>query len=254
MNKIRNDELLEALEGMHKEPTDERRMYFIYKLSTARLLVPVVISPEPVDGVIAKGSTMTFFSMEASSKMVYLATFTDYDELCKWNKNPNKQVVVYNFDTIYELITKRSEIYDGYVINPAGANIGVKRSLMEDIYNNMHPSVIVKPEKVATEGKAALTAVENPPEDMVKALVGYCEKNSSIISAYIMQTIRQGEHKPTFVIIVDFAGESPKRVFDGIALSLNDMLNEKSSIGMMPAYDKVAKEAIKGVKPIYRKK
>jgi hypothetical protein len=69
-----------------------------------------------------------------------------------------------------------------------------------------------------------------------------------------MQTVRKGQTEPTIVIVVDFAGDSPKSVFDGVALSLKYVLNEKVTIGMMPAYDKVAKQCIKGVTPIYKKK
>jgi hypothetical protein len=163
-------------------------------------------------------------------------------------------VVAYNFDTIYRLITQRSDIYDGYVLNPAGENAAISRELMQNMYSAMHPSVTVKPERVATEGDSPLTPMANPPEKMVNTLVEFCKSRDSILSLYIMQTVRKGQTEPTIVIVVDFAGDSPKSVFDGVALSLKYVLNEKVTIGMMPAYDKVAKQCIKGVTPIYKKK
>lgn len=250
---IDNTGLIDAASRLRENVTQEKRLWFLNKLIGAKFVLPVVIVPEPVDNKVSADATVNYFSMKTSKGLVYLVVFTSGEELDKWNKNPNKMYLIRSYDDVKNMVMN-TKGYDGFVIDPCGCNIAVQNSLMQNIERASNPNVIIKPERVQTEGNMGLKPVKNPPENVVKALKEYFDSEGNVSSAYYMETIRKGEENPTPVIVVEFCRDgSLKAAFDGIAAVAHSVMKQGETIGFMPSFDKVAQKYIIGVTPFYKK-
>lgn len=250
-----NSELLALADKMKKEPTKENRLFFIRKLLGSALMLPVMVVPEPVNNTIPEDAEVSFLSMRTKSGLNYLVSFTSMEEMNRWNKNPNKLYFIRRYDSIKKLVMEKGSTYDGFVIDPCGCNIAVKKDFLQGVERVNNPTMLIRPERVETEGNMGLMAVKNPPALLVKVLSDYMKSKDCIRSAYMMQTIRKGEDKATPIIVVDFCSEGNglKEEFDGIAAAAHTVIKKGESIGLMPSFDKVAKESIKGAVPFYKK-
>lgn len=252
---IDNKPLIEAIEKLGKEPTQENRLWLLQRLVSSQLILPVVIIPQPVNNKIPEDATVNYFSMKTKSGLNYLAVFTSGEEMEKWNKNPNKMYLIRSYESIKRLVLQNRKIYDGFVLDPMGCNIAVKNSLMESVERVSDENTLVETEKIETEGNMGLVPAKTIPEDLGSALREYFSSQDNIKAVYFMETIRQGAKKPTPVLVVDFMRDgSLKKAFDGIAAVAHNVLPQGETIGLMPAFDKLAAKYIKGVEPFYEKK
>lgn len=250
---IDNTSLVDAVLKLKENNTQENRLWFLQKLIGAKFILPVVIIPEPVNNKIPADATVNYFSMETSNGLVYLAVFTSGEEYEKWNKNPNKMYLIRSYDNIKSLVLS-AKGYDGFVIDPCGCNIAVQNSLINNIERVNNPDVVIKPEKVETEGNMGLRAVDNPPEKLKRALCEYFETQDDVSAVYYMETIRKGEDTATPVLVVEFCKDgSLKAAFDGIAAVAHSVMKKGETIGLMPSFDKVAQKYIKKATPFYKK-
>ncbi len=253
--KTDNSVLLELADKMKKDASRENRLFFIQKLLGSSLMLPVMVSPEPVNNTIPEDAKVSFISMKTGSGLNYLVTFTSMEEMNKWNKNPNKLYFIRRYESIKRIVTEDKEGYDGFVIDPCGCNIAVKKDFLEGVERVNDPTMIIRPERVETEGNVGLMAVKEAPKALTQALTEYMRGRKCIRSAYIMQTVRKGEDKAIPIIIIDFISEGKglKEEFDGIAAAAHTVIKKGESIGLMPSFDKVARESIKGIEPFYKK-
>lgn len=250
---IDNTALVEAALKAKDNMTQENRLWFLQRLIGAKFILPVVITPEPIDNKISADATVNYFSMKTSKGLIYLAVFTSGEEFEKWNKNPNKMYLIRSYDDIKKMVMSVKE-YDGFVIDPCGCNMAIQKSLINNIEKAQNPDVLIRPEKVQTEGNMGLSVVENPPKSITDALVNYFNEQGNVNAAYFMETTRKGDSKSTNVLVIDFSKDgSLKTAFDGIAAVAHSVMNKGETIGLMPAFDKVAQKYIKGVKPFYKK-
>ena len=246
-----NSNFIEAFRALKADPTDVTRVRFAAEFGKARLLIPVVIEPEPVNDVIQPGSSFTFFMLETAAKVKYLITFTSVEELNKWDNKEKKQVLSYDFDSLHRLLQERATIYDGIIIDPKGDNFAIKNDFMKSLTELMNNMVTITPERLPTDSETPLEEAKNVSEELKKAVKDYCISNRVINGAYIMQTVRKGNSEPTIIVVLDFdAGEDMRSVFDGLARAVRPALKNGESIGMMPSFDKVAAQYIKGVEMI----
>lgn len=253
---IDNKRLAELAQKMKETGTREDRLWFIQALVGSSLILPVLIIPEPVNNTIPEDAAVNFISMKTSSGLNYLVTFTSKEEMNKWNKNPNKLYFIRRYDSIKRIVMNERAEYDGFVIDPCGCNVAVKKDFLEGVERVNNPTMIIRPERVETKNNMGLTAIKNPPEPLIKALTEHMSKRKCIRAAYIMQTIRKGEEKATPIIIIDFCsqGDGLKEEFDKVAAAAHTVIKKGESIGLMPAFDKVAQKSIKGVEPFYKKR
>lgn len=250
---IDNTALIEAASKVKENNTQENRLWLLNKLIGASFILPVVIIPEPVNNKIAADAKVNYFSMKTSKGLTYLAVFTSGDEYEKWNKNPNKMYLIRSYDNIKKMVLS-TKGYDGFVIDPCGCNLAVQNSLIQTIEKVNNPEVLIKAERVQTEGNMGLIPVKNPPKKIKEALVSYFKSQDNINAAYYMETIRKGADAATPVLVVEFCKDgSLKAAFDGIAAVAHSVMEKGETIGLMPSFDKVAQKYIKGVIPFYRK-
>lgn len=250
---INNSALLEAVAKVKESNTQENRLWLLKNLIDTSFVLPVVIVPAPVNNRIPADATVNYFSMKTSKGLVYLAVFTSGEELEKWNKNNNKMYLIRSYDSIKKMVLSVKG-YDGFVIDPCGCNLAVQNSLIRDIEKLVNPEMIIKPERVETEGDTGLKPVKQPPSKLASALIEYFKTQDNIGAVYFMETTRKGADKATPVLVVDFCKDGDlKQAFDGIAAASHTVMEKGETIGLMPSFDKVAAKYIKGVTPFYNK-
>jgi hypothetical protein len=252
-NPVTNPNLVAAMKAMKETNNVNDKVQFFAEFRNAKLILPVKIEPEPIDNVIAKDASITYFSMKTGSGETLLTVFSDFDELAKWNDNYCKEVLAFEFEKIKELLIRTGDVYNGVVIDPMGENVYVKRAAILDVDAQAQHNLVVKPEKVMTQNNMGLRPAAIKPTTLLHDVAEYMKTQDNIKKAYCMQTTRAGEDEPTIVLVVDFTGNELKKTFDGIAGAAQKAIEGGKAIGMMPANDKVASKAIIGVEPFYVK-
>ncbi|GEM_PF-493560 len=249
--KTVNSALVNAMEAMKADENNQTRGVFIQELLNAKLIIPSIIKPEPVDGKIAQGSRISFFSVRTKDKENMLFLFTGVDELKKWAPAKGKHLILQNYNQFKDFVVGKNASYDGLVIDPYGASVTIKRGLIEKIDSAVKP-MRVKSERISVEDSGLQPAQYASP-GLYAALSEVMSRNETINAAWMMQANRTGEKLPTTVVVVDLKGGDTKNTFNALARTANEFLAPGESIGIMPAYDRVAAGFIKTVKPFYIK-
>lgn len=249
--KTVNSALINAMEAMKAEENNQTRGVFIQELLNAKLIIPSVIKPEPTDGKIAPGSQISFFSVKTKDEESILFLFSSVDELKKWAPAKGKHLILQNYNQFKNFVVGKNASYDGLVIDPYGANITIKKGLIEKIDSAVKP-MKVQSEKISVE-ESGLQPAEYASPGLYAALSEAMGRNETINAAWMMQAVRPGEKLPTTVLVVDFKGGDMKNTFNALARTANEFLAPGESIGIMPAHDRVAAGFIKTVKPFYVK-
>lgn len=251
MTDITNPSLVEAMENLKIDDTDDTRNAFINAMINASFIVPAIIDPVPEGNVIPEGTTISLYSMKSKDDKSFLIAFTDMEELKKWKNQEIKQTVINRFQDIKGIVLKQDANYQGFLINPFNQNIAINKPLIEQIDKRMG-TANVKMEKINNEGGVGLTPAENVKEELIADLCTAMSSLTHIEEAYMMQTLRPGTETPTLVVVVKFEGEL-RSTFDSVARTANKHLQKGESIGFMPATDKIASESIQNLEPFYRR-
>lgn len=249
--KTINAALVNAMNDMKQNDSSKTRSIFVQELLNAKLIIPSVIEPEPVDGKIAKDSVISFFSVKTKDNESVMFLFTSIEELKKWEPAKGKHLILQNYRQFKDFVTGKNAAYDGLVIDPYGANVTIKKGLIDKIDASLKP-MKVSNEKISVE-QDGLQPAELAPPGLYAALSEMMSRNSTINAAWMMQAKRIGENKPTVVVVVDIKGGDMKNTFNSVARTANEFLEPNESIGIMPAHDRVAARFIKGVEPFYVK-
>lgn len=250
--RIVNSGLIKAIDAMKADDNENTRTVFARELVNCKLIIPAIIKPAPVDGKIAKGSVMSFFSVKTKQGENVLFLFSSVDELKKWAPAEGKQLILQNYQQFKTFVTGKNTRYDGIVIDPCGAEVVIKRGFIERVDAALKP-MSVKNERIKVESEG-LQPAELASPGLYAALSEAMERDESINAGWMMQAKREGAKIPTTVLVVDFIkGGDVKNSFNALARCANDFLAPGESIGMMPAYDRVAFRYIRNVEPFYIK-
>lgn len=249
--KIANSGLIKAMEAMKENENSETRNVFVQELLNSKLIIPSIIKPEPVDGKVPKGAVMSFFSVKTANDESMLFLFTSAEELNKWAPAKGKHLILQNYQQFKTFVIGNNAQYDGLVIDPYGANVAIRRKLIETIDANLKP-MTVKQEKIKVEQEGLQPAQYASP-GLYAAFTEVMKRHVNIRAAWMMQAKREGDKMPTLVLVVNFEGNDQRSVFNMLARTANEFLGPGESIGMMRSTDRVAASYIRGVKPFYKK-
>lgn len=250
--KTVNAPLVNAMAAMKEDENSTTRNVFIQELLNAKLIIPSVIKPEPVNGKIPEGAKISFFSVRTKDDENMLFLFTSVDELKKWSPAKDKHLILQNYNQFKDFVVGKNAGYDGLVIDPYGASVVIKKGLIEAIDSAVKP-MKVQSEKIRVDEKG-LQPAEAVSPGLYAALSDAMKRNEKINAAWMMQAVREGASTPTPVLVVDLInGGDMKNTFNALARVANEFLASNESIGIMPARDKVAMRYIKDVQPFYVK-
>ncbi len=250
---MENENLIDALERIKESKEETAKMWLLYNLVNAKLVLPVAIDTVPDEnGNVPDNAVVKYFSIKNTDGNIYLVTFTNSDYFQEWQPDVHKYIVRHDYSQVEKMVTSEGSGFAGIIIDPNYANVALPNEELKKISGAIPKDMAVKAERIITEKNIGLQPVENPPKKLIAALKEYMATDKSILSAHITQTVRKGENTPTLILVVDFLG-SVKRVFDSIAKVAQNNMDTAQPIGIMPANDKIAQEFIKNIEPFYKK-
>lgn len=254
MDNNANYNLINAMERLKQTGTDVDQNWFLQNLVNCRFVVPVAVDAVPDEnGKLPDDVNVKYFSIKNTDDQIFLVVFTNTDYFQEWQPDISKYHVLYDYDQVEKMVTRDGSGFAGFLIDPNYGNVAVENHTLNKISKAMPTELRVKAERIITENNIGLLPVENPSEKLVEALRNFMAGYRSVNEAYLMQTIRQGEEEPTLIIVLDFLG-SASRVFEDVARVAQDNMEKAQAIGIMPAYDKVAKKYIENVEPLFTRK
>lgn len=201
-------------------------------------------------GVLKKSTSVTFEMLMAPDNSVFIALFTDWQNLRKWDRFATGEVstMIMTFDQIFGLM--RDNVA-GIAINPFSDNLIITRPQLfhmkevKDLNENGHTTRVIQEETKVMIGEPKVY-----PQQMVDAICAYAKTNRNIKAIYLKHMIQGAEQ--SFLLAVDFKGNRDE-VFGNIARAGQPYLPQGMYIDMIAADSDLFKAASDG-KPFYKKK
>lgn len=141
LTPIRNDELLEIIHTVQKEPSTDNIVKMFNAVVTAELLAPISLDKDPTmeknDVFLEKDTTISFELIKAANGDLYYPVFTHGEELKKCSKEQDQHTMKVTFEDLANMILNQGKVVKGLVINPMGENICFTADMIEGMIHSM---------------------------------------------------------------------------------------------------------------------
>ena len=141
LTPIRNDELLEIINTVQKEPSTDNIVKMFNAVVTAELLAPISLDKDPTmeknDVFLEKDTTISFELIKAANGDLYYPVFTHGEELKKCSKEQDQHTMKVTFEDLANMILNQGKVVKGFVINPMGENICFTADMIEGMIHSM---------------------------------------------------------------------------------------------------------------------
>jgi len=138
---IRNDQLLEAIHAVQKDPSTKNIVGMFNAVVNAEMLAPVSLDKDPTmekdDVFLEKDTTISFELIKAANGDLYYPVFTHGEELKKCSKEQDQHTMKVTFEDLANMIIHQGRVVKGFVINPMGENICFTADMIEGMINSM---------------------------------------------------------------------------------------------------------------------
>lgn len=111
---VTNPELVKIMNKFLEERSAENEVLLIERIYHANFLVPIIFDGEIENGVLKKGSTISFKLIANSLNESFIPAFTDWDELIKWSKN-KEQTLISSYEDLKSMVTKTPDKIKGFL-------------------------------------------------------------------------------------------------------------------------------------------
>lgn len=141
LTPIRNDELLEIIHTVQKEPSTDNIVKMFNAVVAAELLAPITLDKDPTmeenDVFLEKDTTISFELIKAANGDLYYPVFTHGEELKKCSKEQDQHTMKVTFEDLANMILNQGKVVKGFVINPMGENICFTADMIEGMIASM---------------------------------------------------------------------------------------------------------------------
>lgn len=141
LTPIRNDELLEIIHTVQKEPSTDNIVKMFNAVVAAELLAPITLDKDPTmeenDVFLEKDTTISFELIKAANGDLYYPVFTHGEELKKCSKEQDQHTMKVTFEDLANMILNQGKVVKGFVINPMGENICFTADMIEGMIHSM---------------------------------------------------------------------------------------------------------------------
>ncbi len=141
LTPIRNDELLEIIHTVQKEPSTDNIVKMFNAVVTAELLAPISLDKDPTmeknDVFLEKDTTISFELIKSANGDLYYPVFTHGEELKKCSKEQDQHTMKVTFEDLANMILNQGKVVKGFVINPMGENICFTADMIEGMIHSM---------------------------------------------------------------------------------------------------------------------
>lgn len=119
---IENPELVNAIEGYLKNPTQQTELRMVNAIKGANYISPVVVEGKVDGNSIQEGTSMTFSLVINPNGEKFFPVFSDMSELRKWSET-HQETLVASYNDMASLTMTGIDGIKGFVINPFTQNI-----------------------------------------------------------------------------------------------------------------------------------
>lgn len=138
---IRNDELLDIIHTVQKDPSTDNIVKMFNAVVAAELLAPISMDKDPTmdkdDVFLEKDTTISFELIKAANGDLYYPVFTHGEELKKCSKEQDQHTLKVTFGDLANMILNQGKVVRGFVINPMGENICFTADMIEGMIASM---------------------------------------------------------------------------------------------------------------------
>ena len=181
----------------------------------------------------------------------YMMVYTDWDELCKWPGQKQKQeTVVYTYPEICKIIAKHPGLYSGFVINPFGRNLVISRKAISKILVRLETAAGIPPRPAVRDDRIYLGDPKIFPLAMAIALKQFLHSRKEAMSAYLMVMMRDA--RQSYLIVVDCSGDSTE-LFSLMGDLCEKYLKPGQLVDIIPAASPLGQQAMNGRSPFFAK-
>jgi hypothetical protein len=241
---ITNQKLVEIMKEIKNN--DSKEMEFLDELLKAKFLCPIIkeLKPTSKNGsgkiILNEGTTINLLGLSLKIGKNYLMAFTDWTELGKWKSATNQQTLILSYDDYQAVILKDGSTYEGFVINPYGANIVLEKNSIQNINQRF--------EKINKGESVMIGLPKEYPYDMVQQMMIYFDKIKVVKAVYLLWMVRGEE--ASYLLVLDIVGIH-QSVFPQIANVCQPYLKGKL-LDMIPMNTVFGKNAIENQQPFYQ--
>ena len=148
LTPVRNDELLEIIHTVQKDPSTDNIVKMFNAVVAAELLAPVSLDKNPTmdekEVYLEKDTTISFELIKAANGDLYYPVFTHGEELKKCSKEQDQHTMKVTFEDLANMILNQGKVVKGFVINPMGENICFTADMIEGMITSMREEDAVK--------------------------------------------------------------------------------------------------------------
>lgn len=141
MTPVRNDELLEIIHTVQKDPSTDNIVKMFNAVVAAELLAPISLDIDPTieekDVFLEKDTTISFELIKAANGDLYYPVFTHGEELKKCSVEKDQHTMKVTFEDLANMILNQGKVVKGFVINPYGENICFTADMIEGMISSM---------------------------------------------------------------------------------------------------------------------
>ena len=141
LTPVRNDELLEIIHTVQKDPSTDNIVKMFNAVVAAELLAPITLDKDPTmeenDVFLEKNTTISFELIKAANGDLYYPVFTHGEELKKCSKEQDQHTMKVTFEDLANMILNQGKVVKGFVINPMGENICFTADMIEGMIHSM---------------------------------------------------------------------------------------------------------------------
>ena len=137
--ELDNKGLVELIEKMKEEKTQELQNKVVSEVLKSRFLCPVVIPDAPHGNgkiQITKDTKIQFSIIKTTDDKNFLIAFTSDEEVHKWQKEQTQQSIIYTFEDYAKIVVGNDHL-DGFIIDPHGVNLVFTQNLIEQIKSSV---------------------------------------------------------------------------------------------------------------------
>ncbi len=253
--KIKNPELVSAIEKMQQDGSKENIDAMINQVVEAKFILPANVTPTTRartnngQTIMEQSTQVQFRLLENQNKEKFFGVFTDTDELFKWNGTQSANKVVTDFDSLAQMVMDPKAGVLGFVINPFGKSVTFPKPMVISI-KQQRDYVRMNNNKIEPGTQVQLGEPKEYPIDLMAALINHFSTEETVNAAYLRMMEQNGQK--SYLIVVDFYGNM-EETFEAIGKVAKPFLDDEIQLSMMPYSMEFGKTAVKGVEPFYKK-
>ena len=241
--ELDNKGLVELIEKMKEEKTQELQNKVVSEVLKSRFLCPVVIPDAPHGNgkiQITKDTKIQFSIIKTTDDKNFLIAFTSDEEVHKWQKEQTQQSIIYTFEDYAKIVVGNDHL-DGFIIDPHGVNLVFTQNLIEQI-----KSSVVRQETIAANTQIEVSRFSTYPEGLVLKLQDMLINNPIVKKGYLL--LMKQDNLNSALVILDCPEDN--KFFGDIATGLIPFLSG-ISISIIPMSSDLGQKISEKFEPIY---